>query len=230
MSRQFNTPRFRNLFFVLTLTVSVVFLGAGCMPTQTIIVRFEDLKSDMMALESSLYTGDWATFDWDKMEIKISGSEYTPASPGNTTHKPAALGSFEIPRSATPVPTAADQPDLDLKSIDITDTVKQVMRRRQERFATVTKLKSGGVIGEANIGMVLPPNGGSLLTLSEEDRSTAESENADRAILLREILRQKKLSSEKYDDIARVFADAQRSLAPRGVWVQAPNNAWEKVK
>lgn len=211
--------RFNIGIMITIFTFGVI--STGCLPTQTIIVRFEDLKSDLVALESSLQAGDWATFDWDKMEIIISSH--------HLQSRPVALGSFQISQ-ATPTQerAAADQPELDLKSIQMSDTIAQLMRRRQARLTTINTMKANGFVGESNVGMVMPPVGAPAI--SEEQRETVDGENTDRRILLHEILRQKKLGVDKYDNVARTFAEVQRQVAGRGVWVQFPDNSWEKIK
>ncbi|MEK8022180.1 MAG: DUF1318 domain-containing protein [Candidatus Hydrogenedentota bacterium] len=215
--------------FIYAMFVAVIAMTtAGCLPTQTIIVRFEDLKSDFIALESSLETNDWAKFDWDKMIITIS-SKYLPVST-----QPVALGAFETPtKNSQPAKSepsvAADQPDLDLKRIEITDTITQIMRRRQARLQVVKNLKKTGVIGESNVGTLMPPKGGSLLTLEESIRKSVTDENTDRRLLFIEILRQRGLGEDQIDRVARTFAQAQRELADPGVWVQFDDGNWQQA-
>lgn len=217
----------RSFFFAMLISV-VAMTTAGCLPTQTIIVRFEDLKSDLVALESSLETNDWAKFDWDKMIITIS-SKYLPVSTN-----PVALGAFETPRAnshaAKPEPSvAAEQPDLDLKRIEITDTIAQLMRRRQARLQVIKTLKKTAVVGESNVGTLQPPKGGSLLTLEEATRKTITDENSDRKILFLEILRQRGLAADQIDRVARTFAQVQREMADPGVWVQFDDGSWDQI-
>lgn len=217
----------RSVSLAVIFTLSLLATTGCVMPTQTIIVRFEDLKSDLVALESSLQSGDWAKFDWEKMEIIISSSAL------RVPEKPVALGSFQLSdaRAGSNQRTAvAEQPDLDLKSIQITDTVAQLMRRRQARLTTINSMKSNGVVGESNFGMLASPNASGLSNLEKEHRDIAEAENADRKMLLMEILRQKNYPSEKFNEVSRTFAEVQRQVASRGVWVQFPDSTWEQVK
>jgi len=217
MLRRFNLGIILSIFTFCAVTT-------GCLPTQTIIVRFEDLKSDLVALESSLQAGDWATFDWDKMEIIISSQ--------HLQSKPVALGSFQLSQSRGVTPTreraAADQPELDLKSIQMSDTISKLMRRRQARLTAINAMKANGFVGESNVGMLLPPGGAEAL--ATEQRELTDGENVDRRLLLHEILRQKNLGTDKYDNVAKTFAEVQRQVAGRGVWVQYPDNSWEKIK
>lgn len=64
------------------ISTSIAFVGftSGCanLPSQLIIVRFEDLKevrevkADFQSLEQSLDKGEWATFDKETMTFTIS--------------------------------------------------------------------------------------------------------------------------------------------------------------
>jgi uncharacterized protein YdbL (DUF1318 family) len=218
---------------IVGLFLAIAVFTTGCLPTQTIIVRFEDLKSDFFALESSLQTGDWATFDWNTMTITIS-STVTPVSP-----RPVALGAFEISQ-ATPVSgtvsprtslaSAADQPDIDLKSIETTDTIVQIMRRRQARFVTIQNLKKTGVLGEGNTGMLSSHRDTDFAGLDSDTRKIINDENSDRRALFAEVLRQRQLGVDKMHRVAQTFAQVQRDMAPRGVWVQYDDGAWEQIR
>jgi uncharacterized protein YdbL (DUF1318 family) len=218
---------------IVGVFLAIAILTTGCLPTQTIIVRFEDLKSDFFALESSLQTGDWATFDWNTMTITIS-STVTPVSP-----RPVALGAFEISQAtsvsgaATPrasLASAADQPDIDLKSIETTDTIVQIMRRRQARFVTIQNLKKTGVLGESSSGMLASPRSPDFTGLDSDTRKVITDENNDRRALFVEVLRQRQLGIDKLNRVAQTFAQVQRDMAPRGVWVQYDDGAWEQIQ
>lgn len=212
----------RYLMTALLISMATVLL-AGCLPTQTIIVKFEDLKTDFFALESSLTTGEWAKFDWNTMTITISASE-----PGAL---PSALGSFETPRanpSTSSVPVAvSNDPDVDLRSIEKTDTLIQIMRRRQDRFEAVMNLKKAGTLGEGNAGLLAPPPG---VNVSNEARAVLDAENADRLALFHEVLRQRRMGLDKLPRIQQAFAEVQRATAPRGFWIQYDEGNWEQVR
>lgn len=72
-------------FALFTLSCAILSSLTGCLPTQTIIVRFEDLKSDFFALEASLEAGEWIQFDRNTNTVHISS---TPA-PVEGRRKPA---------------------------------------------------------------------------------------------------------------------------------------------
>jgi len=220
----------RRFTFVTALGLIVLSMTAGCLPTQTIIVRFEDLKSDFFALESTLQTGDWAKFDWNTMTITIS-SQNVPVS-----QKPVALGAFQVAQAhtattATPAAASAERPDIDLKTIETTDTIIQLMRRRQARLATVMDLKKRGVVGEGNDGMLRLPSAATPPTpLDEDTRKIVDAENVDRLALLMEVLRQRQFGADRLVRVAQTFAQVQRDISPRGVWVQFEDNVWEQIK
>lgn len=206
--------------FVLFVIMPLVSL-TGCMPTQVIVVKFEDLSRDFMALEESLDSGAWAKFDWEKMEIIISSSK--------PDRGPVALGGFETPTSSDRTPVES-KPDLDLKSIEETDTLVRIMRRRQDRYNAIKEIKSKGIVGESNRGTLGKPDGSPLLTLEKEQRDLVEGENTDRVMLFHEVLRQKKYGADKLDDVAEKFAEVQRAKAAKGYWIQLQDGAWTQVK
>lgn len=195
-------------YFVLGAVLAAT---AACSPAQSfhnILVRFQDLKSDMVALEASLRTGEWPA---DSLSRQRGG--------------PVALGAFE-----TPAPKAtADQPDIDLRSLELTDTIVKVFRRRQGRLPQILKLQGQGTIGEGNLGYLARPTGEPVSSLEEADRKLVESENADRKIFFEEVLRQYKYTPDKIDRVGREFAAVQRAMATKGTWVQEEDGTWRKV-
>lgn len=211
----------RHLLMALTC-LTVLTMTAGCVPTQTIIVKFEDLKqlkSDFMALEDQLDNGEWAKFDWNTMTITISS-----ASDGSS--RPVALGAFQLAQNQPAPGAAANQQRSKLESIDITDTVQQIMRRRQDRLKGVNDLKKQGTIGEANTGELGVPNGASLLVLSPDDRKLVTEENADRRALFLEILRQRKLDLSNLATIGAAFAEVQVFRGKPGEFFQKTDGSW----
>lgn len=218
--------------FTASIAAIIITIFAGCLPTQTIIVKFEDLKSDFIALESSLQAGEWAKFDWNTMTITISASGKQPEP--ITRNKPVAMGSFIVPVTQ-PVASAqqtdaADKQDIDLKSLRMTDTIVQLMRRRQSRYDAIMNIKRNGSVGEGNRGLLARPTGSSGPALDDDGRKLVEAENTDRGILFDEVLRQRGLGSEKRDLVGEKFAEAQRAMAARGFWVQDADGTWLQVE
>lgn len=211
--------------FVALTTVALL---SGCLPTHTIIVKFEDLKSDFLALENSLKQGEWAKFDWENMIITISKD--------GKFAEPYTLGAFETTDDAARTAVDdkasddADKIDLDLRSLEMSDTIVQLMRRRQARYNDVMKLKRAALVGESNQGTLTPPPGKSLSELTEEQTEVVRKENTDRGTLFHEVLRQKKLGGDKLGAVAEKFAEVQRAMASRGFWVELRNGTWTQVE
>ncbi len=210
----------------LVTVFAFLFLGtmtAGCLPTQTIIVKFEDLKSDFFALEQSLESGEWAKFDWNTMTITIS------SVPRST--RPVALGSFQISQAAQPdaakpvsVAAASDE-EINLSSLEMSDTLVSIMRRRQARYARIQDLiraQSVGIAYESPMaGLLVAAPGKRFQDLEAAQRETIEAENTDRLLLFDEVLRQRQLPAEKRPRVAETFYDVLVNMAPRGTWIQA---------
>lgn len=231
------TSRIGSVFSgLLALFCSALF--SACLPTQTILVRFEDLKSDFFALESALQSGEWAKFDWKSMTITISS-----ARPPSSTRLPMTMGAFESPRDKSgrdrdrstllaagdKSAAIAEQPEIDLRSLAMTDTIVQLMQRRQARFSKVMDMKGTGVVGESNGGLLNPPNGKPMDSLSTDDRAVADAENSDREMLFDEVLRQKGLPADKRYQVAQKFAEVQHAMASKGFWVQMKDGKWSQI-
>jgi len=216
----------KRIIMMGAILVGIAAITAGCLPTQTIIVKFDDLKSDLFAVEKGLQDGAWYKIETDKdgnMVIRLLSK--------NVSREPSALGSFQIAEAGTTgsqtAPAAAD--NIDLKSLQYTDTFRQILMRRQNRYDHIVELKKSEVIGESNNGLIaLAPNKSSS-DLSEESKKLVKDENTDRILMFEEILRQKSLSRDKIDQIAKLFAEVQYSLAAPGMWVQNKDGVWEKA-
>jgi len=144
------------------------------------------------------------------------------------------MGSFTLPVTQ-PVASAqqtdaADKQDIDLKSLRMTDTIVQLMRRRQSRYDTIMNIKRSGSIGEGNRGLLARPTGSNGPVLDEDGRKMVEAENTDRGILFDEVLRQRGLGPEKRELVGEKFAEAQRAMAARGFWVQDADGTWLQVE
>lgn len=206
---------------------------AGCLPTQTIVVRFEDLRTDFYALEASLYDGSWVKFNWNDMTITISQRKAKkPVTLGGFKSTGSARSALSSQRSAAASRTdnSHKSPKVDLSKLEMTDTIVTVWRRRQGRLMKIKEMKEAGVIGESNVGLLARPDGKSLLALPDEQRNIVQAENTDRTIFFEEVLRQRKLPREKLEDVGRLFAEVQRDFASPGYWLQADNGAWYQLK
>lgn len=211
----------RRYAFMICLSLAAL-LTTGCLPTQTIIVKFADLRSDIFALESSLTgDGEWAKFDWSTMTITIS------TRPTPTSTRPVALGAFQVASTAG----AADAGRPDLRAIETSETVVRVMRGRQQRIAQVNDALKREVAGEASNGLLKQPNGASGFEdfgyrfEGVAEAGTLNSENDDRNTLFVEIVRQK---GYRVEDVAKEFAYVRHTMAATGTWIQAPNGNWMK--
>lgn len=205
-----------------TLVALVVTLVAGCLPTQTIIVKFEDLKSDFLTIEMGLQSGRWAKFDWNTMTITISSGTEQP------TAKPVALGSFPLPdddRTAL-----GSDADVDFKTLQMTDTVKQVIRQRQARYEEIMTIKRQGSVGEGNRGYLARPVGSNGPALDAKQTEVVNAENDDRLIFFKEVLRQRGMSEDKIEMVGQKFAEVQRAVAARGFWIQYEDGSWHQVE
>ncbi len=215
----------RRMPLFITCLSFVALITTGCLPTQTIIVKFADLRSDIFALESSLSgNDDWAKFDWSTMTITIS------SRPAPTSVRPVALGAFQV--AAAGAPSDADataRPDL--RAIETSETVVRVMQRRQGRITRVNDSLKREVAGEANNGILKQPNGTSGFEdfafefPAAEDGPVLNDENVDRRTLFVEIVRQK---GYRMEDVAKEFAYVRHTMAASGTWIQGPNNSWMK--
>lgn len=218
----------KRFIFVAALVIPMLAMTSGCLPTQTIIVKFADLQSDIFALESTLGggsgDGDWAKFDWNTMTITISQGSI-PADA-----RPVTLGAFQISQAATPPPSAAQ--NIDLKTIQTSETVIQVMRRRQERNSVINDALKRELAGEANNGLLKKPNSESgfddfsfAFVADQPPGRPANDENTDRKILCQEIVRQR---GYRFEEVAREFAHVRRVVIPAGVWMQSDLAVWSK--
>lgn len=208
----------RRYAFITCLSLAAL-LTTGCLPTQTIIVKFADLRQDIFALESTLSgEGEWAKFDWSSMTITISTRPDAPA-------RPVALGAFQVGA----VPADAGRPDL--RAIETSDTVVRVMRGRQARISQVNDALKREVAGEANNGILKQPNSASGFEdfayrfSAGDEAGTLNLENDDRNTLFVEIVRQK---GYRVEDVAREFAYVRHTMVATGTYIQAPNNNWMK--
>lgn len=209
-------------FAFMTCLALAALLTTGCLPTQTIIVKFADLRSDIFALESSLTgDGEWAKFDWSTMTITIS----TRPAPAST--RPVALGAFQVASAAS----EADAGRPDLRAIETSETVVRVMRGRQQRIAQVNDALKREVAGEASNGLLKQPNSSSGFEdfgyrfEGVAEAGTLNSENDDRNTLFVEIVRQK---GYRVEDVAKEFAYVRHTMAATGTWIQGPNGNWMK--
>lgn len=217
-----------NKGILMTLIFTLAVISTGCeLPTQTIIVKFEDLKSDLFTMEKTLQSGEWY-----KVEEDVDGNMiihlYSMKEMNNT---PYALGAYQIAQassSSESTRSVAASDALDLRAIDITPVIRDIMVRRQSRYSKINELKKTLIIGENNEGLVEPSPGIDKKTFSEETIELIENENKDRINLLKEILRQKGYENGLLPKLQKEFAKVQYEMTPVGLWIQTKDGEWVK--
>jgi uncharacterized protein YdbL (DUF1318 family) len=112
--------------------------------------------------------------------------------------------------------------------------VMDAYRRMAARMGRVNGLRSAGLVGEGNDGLLKP-----RAELSDrKDQRTMEDENADRRAVIRGLAKAS-LAAQGQDasggaidqvlpDSAATFATLRREKAKPGWWIQAPDGAWIK--
>ena len=117
-----------------------------------------------------------------------------------------------------PIPNAyAQAPGLKY----LTPETQAAIDARKSRFSRIQDLKSQGLIGENNQGL-LEGRGEATPEASELVRG----ENADRDLIYRTIVEQNGLPADEIAKVRRAFAEEQRDRARSGDWVQTPDGAW----
>ena len=118
------------------------------------------------------------------------------------------------------------------QSIDInvtTPAIRRLVKSRQQRFRQLVPLFEAGALGEDNRGLV---DIRSLEGLSLKDKSRAKTlqqqENQDRQQLYKELAEANKITPDRINDIAEIFAKVNRQEAHSGWWIQLPNGNWKK--
>lgn len=118
-------------------------------------------------------------------------------------------------------PAAAQEPNIDLSSPEITHLKQQM----ENRFAELKPFLDSGAIGLSNDGDLATRE----VPLAQRTtvRNLIGNENADRAALYREIaVANKQPQWEK--DIRKVFAQRWIAKAAAGWWYQDANGAWKQ--
>jgi len=118
-------------------------------------------------------------------------------------------------------PAAAQEPNIDLSSPEITHLKQQM----ENRFAELKPFLDSGAIGLSNDGDLATRE----VPLAQRTtvRNLIGNENADRAALYREIaVANKQPQWEK--DIRKVFAQRWIAKAAPGWWYQDANGAWKQ--
>ncbi len=100
------------------------------------------------------------------------------------------------------------------------DALHDVQTRMEQRLSQLDPLKSKGVIGENNRGLVEVREGGAA-----DAGSLVSAENADRETVYAAIAAKTQVSAEEVGK-ARARRIAQASSA--GVWIQAADGSWKK--
>lgn len=103
----------------------------------------------------------------------------------------------------------------------LTPEAERAKAGRKARYAQIQELKSQGVVGENNQG---------LLTVRGEASSDVEglvrAENADRDVIYGAIVQQSGASVEEIGKVRREAAAGYRDRAQSGEWVQMPDGQW----
>ena len=121
-----------------------------------------------------------------------------------------------------------------LKNINITDEIKEALKKRHFRLAAVEALKTSGKVGENYNGLLaVLPN--SVTAISESEKNTIKAENRDRAVIMRIHAGQLSKQLGRAEDIvepelARQYGSAFKKLIHTGDWFKPENGNWQQIK
>ncbi len=118
--------------------------------------------------------------------------------------------------AATPVLAAG----YDLK--EITPAVQQALDGRKARYAQLKQLKSQGVVGEDNEGLV------KVLKPDPAASQLVDVENRDRLAIYQAIVEQHNLGAAGLVAVKAAFAEVQREKADPGDMIQQLSGEWVK--
>jgi Tfp pilus assembly protein PilF len=120
-----------------------------------------------------------------------------------------------------------------LRGVEITDTVRVIMRRRQARLSSVKALMARGAVGETPWGSLGFAPTHAPADIDPDSVSVVEDENRDRNDLLVEILRQSNLGWEKRNLVRQAFASVLNDLSAHPLtgnyWMEARPGKWVEV-
>ena len=92
-----------------------------------------------------------------------------------------------------------------------------VRARMEQRISAIDALKTGGVLGENNLGFLEVRTG--------DDQGVAAAENADRAAVYNALAKRTGVNAES---VGKARAKKIAAASASGVWVQADNGQWLK--
>jgi hypothetical protein len=200
----------RSITFV---TFALFFVVASCaVITVNIYFPEKDVKEAYKALEKEL------------MAPEEKGREPKPEG------KPQSSILFELVPSA-----CAQEAGLSEKISEIVKKMPDVVNAYKEmgaRIADTDRLRDSGAVGEGNKGMLAERE----KTLSPDDRTVVERENANRKTVIngmaRAIIRVNRVP-ENEENLKQVmpqatdqFAAIRRDSAKKGWWIQGPDGNW----
>jgi hypothetical protein len=124
--------------------------------------------------------------------------------------------------------------ELKIQSIDLNDDIIKILKSRNQRFAEIKKMKSGGFIGETDAGLIAAVNN---KPLTKEFKDVVKQENEDRKRLLElftDLFIKKNhipygFRSKVLIKGTEMFVEALKEASERDEYIQT-NGSWEKKK
>jgi uncharacterized protein YdbL (DUF1318 family) len=109
-----------------------------------------------------------------------------------------------------------------------TPAAQNIQRRQRARVGKIDKLKTSGVIGETDKGLlaIYPKSGAKKLKLKRASKLVQE-ENTDREALYAEIMSSNSLPAAMDPKVRASFFNSFKSVSPSGTWMQVQGQ-WQK--